>query len=210
LGISGPYILHIQSNLGYTNLSCTKSWIIRIFCPVPAKSPIIPYIKSLSYTKPELYDRFSRSQPKIYLVYTNFRYGLRGKIAHFSDFSLFCFNSNADFFSYFVNLRFYVNCLLFYGIVQGHNTAKSQCRRQSSIPNRWDGIKVEVSVSILRHWWHRAQANFSGQTRTGKGMKLSCISYIVIPNEPILKQYLIILYLIRPKQSIFLNCVHLN
>jgi len=27
----------IQSNLGYTNLSCTKSWIIRIFCTVPAK-----------------------------------------------------------------------------------------------------------------------------------------------------------------------------
>jgi len=38
----------IQSNLGYTNLSCTKSWIIRIFCPVPAKSPPI---ESLSCTK---------------------------------------------------------------------------------------------------------------------------------------------------------------
>jgi len=140
----------IQSNLGYTNLSCTKSWIIRIFCPVPAKSPLSAYIKSLSYTslsytKPGLYDRYSRSQPKMYLVYTNFRYGLKGKIAHFSAFSLFCFNSNADFF--FVNLRFYVNCLLFYGIVhQGHNTVKSQCRRQGSIPNRWDVIKLEVRL----------------------------------------------------------------
>jgi len=28
----------IQSNLGYAKLSCTKSWIIGIFCPVPAKS----------------------------------------------------------------------------------------------------------------------------------------------------------------------------
>jgi len=145
-----------------------------IFCPVPAKSPLIPCTKSLSctnlnYSKPGLYDRFSRSQPKIYLVYTNFRYGLRGKIAHVSTFSLFCFNSNADFFFYFVNLRFYVNCLLFYGTVQGHNTVKSHCRRQGSIPNRWDMIKVEVSVSILRH---RAQANFSQHTRTGKGMKL--------------------------------------
>jgi len=96
--------LIIQSNLGYTNLSCTKSWIIRFFCPVPAKSPLVPYIKSLrctnlSYTKPGLYDRFSRSQPKIYLISTNFRSDLRGKIAHFSTFPLFCFNSNADFFS---------------------------------------------------------------------------------------------------------------
>jgi len=164
----------IESNLGYTNLSCTKSWIIRIFRPVPAKSPLIPYIKSLSctnlsYTKPGLYDRFSRSQPKIYRVYTNFRYGLGGKIMHFSTFSLFCFNSNADFFFCFVNLRFYVNCLLSFGIVQGHNTVKSQCRRQASIPNLWDVIKVEGSVSMLRH---RAQANFSEHTRTGKGMKL--------------------------------------
>jgi len=163
----------LQSNLGYTNLSSTKSWIIRTFCQVPAKSPLIPYIKNLrcanlSYTKPGLYHRYSLSQPKIYLVYTNFMYGLRGKIAHFSTFSLFCFNSNADFFFYFVD-RSYVNCLLFYGIVQGHNTVKSHCRRQGSIPNRWDVIKVEVSVSILRH---RAQAFFSEHTRTGKGMKL--------------------------------------
>ena len=84
-----------------------------IFCPIPANSPLISYIKSASYTKPGLYDRFSRSQPKIYLVYTNFRYGLRGKIAHLSAFPLFCFYKNADFFFYFVNLRFYVNCLLF-------------------------------------------------------------------------------------------------
>jgi len=72
-------------------------------------------------------------------------------------------------FFYFVNLRSYVNCLLSYGIVQGHNTVKSHCRRQGSIPNRWDVIKVEVSVSILRH---RAQASFSEYSRTGKGMKL--------------------------------------
>jgi len=47
----------------------------------------------------------------------------------------------------------------FYGIVQGYNMVKSQYRRQDSIPNRWDVIKVEVSVSIQRH---PAQANFSG------------------------------------------------
>ena len=123
----------LQSNLGYTNLSSTKSWIIRTFCQVPAKSPLIPYIKNLrcanlSYTKPGLYHRYSLSQPKIYLVYTNFRYGLGlgGKIAHFSAFSLFCFNpSNADFFFFFVNLRFYVDCLIFYGILQSYNTVKS-------------------------------------------------------------------------------------
>jgi len=80
-------------------------------------------------------------------------------------------------FFYFVNLRFYVNCLLFYGIVQGHSTVKSQCRRQGSIPNRWNVIKVEVSVPMLRH---RAQANFSEHTWTGKAMKLY-ILYIVIP-----------------------------
>jgi len=57
----------------------------------------------------------------------------------------------------------------FYGIEQGHNTVKSHCRRQGSIPNRSDVINnVEVSVSILRH---HAQANFSEHTRTGKGMK---------------------------------------
>jgi len=44
----------IQSNLGYTNLSCTKSWIIRIFCTVPAKPTPIHWkselYESLSYT----------------------------------------------------------------------------------------------------------------------------------------------------------------
>jgi len=110
------------------------------------------------------------------------KYGLRGKIAHFAAFSLFCFNSIADFIFYFVNLRSNVHCLHFYGIVQGHNTVKSHCRRQGSISNRWDGIKVEVSVSILRH---RSQANFSDHTRTGKGMKLFYISCLLIPNEPI-------------------------
>jgi len=39
--LHGVSLRQIQSNLGYTNLSCTKSWIIRIFCPVPAKSPPI-------------------------------------------------------------------------------------------------------------------------------------------------------------------------
>jgi len=67
---------------------------------------------------------------------------------------------------------------LFYGIVQGHNTVKSQFRRQGSIPNRWDVIKVEVSISLLRH---RAQVNFSDHTKTGIGMKSSYI-YIVKPN----------------------------
>jgi len=58
---------------------------------------------------------------------------------------------------------------------------KSYCRSQGSIPNRWDGIKVKVSVSILRH---RAQAFFS-EHGAGKGMKLlyrvvgkSCIKKI--------------------------------
>jgi len=98
--------LNTVKPMGYTNLSCTKSWIIRTFCPVPAKSPLIPYIKSLtmsctnlSYTKPGLYNRFSRSQPKIYWFIRISGTALRGKIAHFSTFSLFCFNSNADFFS---------------------------------------------------------------------------------------------------------------
>jgi len=41
----------VQSNLGYTNLSCTKSWNIRIFCPVPARSPPKSELyESLSYT----------------------------------------------------------------------------------------------------------------------------------------------------------------
>ena len=69
VGSFGASMYDIQSNLGYTNLSCTKSWIIRTFCPVPAKFHLIPYIKSLSctnlsYTKPELYERFSRPNQK--------------------------------------------------------------------------------------------------------------------------------------------------
>ena len=95
--------------LGYTVKPGLYEYVLykildyRNFLPGPGEIPVIPYIKNLSYTKPGLYDRFSRYQPKIYLVYTNFRYGLGlgGKIAHFSAFSLFCFNpSNADFFSF--------------------------------------------------------------------------------------------------------------
>ena len=171
----------VQSDLGYTNLSCTKSWILRIFRSVPVKSPLIPYIKSLSYTKPGLNDRFFRSQPKIHRVYTNFRYGLGGKITHFSTFSVLL-QQKCRFFSNSLTYVSMSTVYFFYGIVQGNNTVKSHCRRQGSIPNRWDVIKVEVNVSILRH---RAQANFSEHTRTGKGMKLSYISHIVIRNEPI-------------------------
>ena len=68
----------------------------------------------------------------------------------------------------------------FYGMVQGHNTVKSHCHRQGSIPNRRDVIKEELSVSKLRH---RAQASFSEHTRTGKGMKLlCCIPVYIIHN----------------------------
>jgi len=74
----------------------------------------------------------------------------------------------------------------FYGIVhQGHNTAKSQCHRQGSIPNRWDVIKLEVRLVFPYMQCHRAQANFSEHTMTGKGIKLLYISYIVIPDESI-------------------------
>jgi len=75
-----------------------------------------------------------------------------------------------------------MSTVLFHGIKQGHSTVKSQCHRQGSIPNRWDVIKEEVSVSIQRY---HAQANLSEHTRIGKGMKLLYISYIVLPNEPI-------------------------
>jgi len=142
-------------------LKYSQTWVIRIwvvrnpglydfFCPVPAKSPLIPYIKSLSYTnmsyaKPGLYDRFSRSPPKIYLVYTNSRYGLRGKIAHFSTFFSVLLQQQCRFFSYFVNLSFYVNCVPFYGPVQGHNTVKSPCRHQGTMEREretsWLGSK---------------------------------------------------------------------
>jgi len=98
------------------------------FLSGPGEIPF-PYIKSLSctnlsYTKSGLYDRFSRSKPKIYLVYTNFSYGLRGKIAHFFVFFSALLHQKCRFFFYFVNLRFYVNCIRFYRIVQGHNSVK--------------------------------------------------------------------------------------
>ena len=89
------------------------------------------------------------------------------------------------FFFNLVNLRFNVNCLLYYGKVPRH-TVKSQCRRQGSIPNRWDVIKVQVSVSIQRH---RAQVNFLEHNNRQRDeviiYSISCM-VVVIPNEPLL------------------------
>jgi len=51
---------NILSNLGYTNLICTKSWIIRIFCPVPGEIPSYT-LKVWVVRKSELYECFRRS-----------------------------------------------------------------------------------------------------------------------------------------------------